>query len=573
MVKGKRLSPRAALATAFVVLSLATCAAYNGVVHNKPVWDDAYLTVKNPFMESLSGLCAFLTNDIWTTSALGEKSSFYRPAAMISLWLNRLIGGNTSASYHVANVVLHLLVSLAIYALCRRLLASQRVYSPLICAVSFALCALNSEAVSWISGRFDLVAALAAVLAVLSNRVAGIRGMVVASAAFGCALLSKESSVYLLAVLILSDLIIYERTLKQSLARSLGFALTFAVYVAVRMIIGVPTSSPLQGVGFLELLQSYAFMVATYARLIVVPIGLDAFHPYRLYGIVPSFCVLGFLALVSIALVVAWRGRPTSTRLRVALFGWLWLLLALAPAATTGPHLRIVGDRYAYQPLIGLALCMAAVVDGACERLARESKVWLGRFATLAIVGICVAQGLWSARRVKDWHDDISLFQASLRAHPRNPYAQAQLGAIAAMDGRLAEAEPLLLDAVSQEPRAWRTHDAICFLRINQNRLRDAHESCTKALELNDRNPRAWVNMATVFVRENEWSGALSSADKAIALRPNYVEGSYLRAVSLANLGKLEEAVRELRKTLSLNPEHPGALGLRSQFLRRGLSL
>ena len=185
-----------------------------------------------------------------------------------------------------------------------------------------------------------------------------------------------------------------------------------------------------------------------------------------------------------------------------------------------------------------------------------------------------ISFSITTSTRIGDWKDEPTLFRASLRSHPGNPYALYSLGALAAQRGDLDEAEPLLLESLRNREDAWRTHDALCFVYLRRGALGKAEGYCRRSLALNRKNPRTWVNLASVHVDSRRWAEALEETNRALALKPRYAEGEYLRGIALGNLGRIDEARAAIRRALEIDPKHAGALDvqrrLRAAPLRAG---
>ncbi len=119
---------------------------------------------------------------------------YYRPLGFLSFATDWSVWQDWPAGYHAASLLLHLLNTLLVFLLARRLLGAG---SAVLAAAIFGLHVANHEAVFWMSARFDLLAtacALGALLAVGTpgrGRGAGVALLYLA------ALLSKESAVAL----------------------------------------------------------------------------------------------------------------------------------------------------------------------------------------------------------------------------------------------------------------------------------------------------------------------------------------------------------------------------------------
>jgi hypothetical protein len=87
----------------------------------------------------------------------GEFFEYYRPLGFVSHAIDWAIAGQNARQFHLTNIVIHT-VNAVVVLLIARALSPQSLAGP-IAALLFALHASNTEAVIWISARFDLLAA------------------------------------------------------------------------------------------------------------------------------------------------------------------------------------------------------------------------------------------------------------------------------------------------------------------------------------------------------------------------------------------------------------------------------
>ena len=125
----------------------------------------------------------------------GEFFEYYRPLGFVSHAVDWAIAGQNSRQFHLTNLLIHT-VNAVLVLLIGRALSPRSLAGPLA-ALLFALHASNSEAVIWMSARFDLLAtcfALAAVCWMVRERTGRIW---MPPLLFFPALLSKEAAVAL----------------------------------------------------------------------------------------------------------------------------------------------------------------------------------------------------------------------------------------------------------------------------------------------------------------------------------------------------------------------------------------
>lgn len=544
-------------------LLLAVLVTYYASLANAPVWDDRPLVVDNPYLSSAAGLGRLVSTDLWTASARVEPSSYYRPFTMFTFWVNVMLGGRSASWLRLGNALIHAANALLLAVFARRAFGlAWRVSG--VFALLFAVAPVCSEPVLWISGRFDLLVVTFALLALLATRIEGRLGLALSVASVAAGLLCKESFIGWLPLLVVDDvLFLPRRSVRRRAYKFVAIAAVTASYLLLRKLVGIPSLDVVRNTGVRALVESYVFLIGTFLRELVWPATLDPFRPYTpLSGSSLLLALAALLLLVGVGAALLWRHRASRVA-RVAAFGLVWFLLGTLPSAVVGPTLAMVGDRYAYLPLVGIFLAAMALVTALEERHARAWIVASALGGALAVAGALVTR-----THARDWRDDTTLAFSSLAADPENPYALYWLGSDAAQRGRLDEADALLGRALARNRESWRIWNAVCYLRLNQNRLAEAERACGHASRLFDANPRIWVNLASVYVREQRWSDALPSAERALVLRPGYVEAHYLAGVSSANLGLYAAAEAHARAGLAEEPSHARLLALQAELDR-----
>jgi len=125
----------------------------------------------------------------------GEFFEYYRPLGFVSHAIDWAIAGQNSRQFHLTNLLIHA-ANAVLVLLIGRALAPRSLAGPLAASL-FALHASNSEAVIWISARFDLLATFFALSAVcwMVSEWTGRTWM--PALLFFPALLSKEAAVAL----------------------------------------------------------------------------------------------------------------------------------------------------------------------------------------------------------------------------------------------------------------------------------------------------------------------------------------------------------------------------------------
>ena len=138
----------------FTLLILATFFVYSTSLRGPFIWDDVHFVQKNPAVRSVEKVPEYFTSKE-TFYGLGEFY-IYRPLRNISYLIDYALHGAEPFGYRLANLLLHLQNILMVACLARLLTASWSV--SIISAALFAFHPVQTEAVSWIKGRDDLLA-------------------------------------------------------------------------------------------------------------------------------------------------------------------------------------------------------------------------------------------------------------------------------------------------------------------------------------------------------------------------------------------------------------------------------
>ena len=151
----------ASLSAGIALVAIATFLAYLPCLNGRFVLDDDVLLMDNSLIQSQDGLHRF-----WCTA---QPMDFW-PATSTTFWIEWRLWGPSPGGYHVTSLILHILESLLIWIILRRL----SILGAFLAALIFAVHPVNVESVAWISQRKNLVAMLCFQLSILWYFKAGI---------------------------------------------------------------------------------------------------------------------------------------------------------------------------------------------------------------------------------------------------------------------------------------------------------------------------------------------------------------------------------------------------------------
>lgn len=382
------------------------------------VWDDVPLLVASDLYTAPARLADALGHP------LGMATNYWRPLVTTSFLVDAQLLGGSAAVFRGTAAVLHALVAGLLTFGVRR--AGAATWLAAVAGLAFGWHPVTVEPVTWISGRFDLLAglgaaaALVAVLVAPRPRRAACAGI---AAATLVAALSKEAAFVLPLVLGAASLASgggRSGALRVVGSSAGGIVLALALRLAV---LGDLPSSPAVAGDALGGPVSRALLVgrvfAEQLRLLILPWG--AVGPAH-HAEVPLAAtdVLGWAGLlVVIGLVGCFAVGVRSGRRDV----W-WLVAfgaALAPVSQVLPldlgGELITADRFLYLPL--MVATVGAAASWTREPGTAQRVFGRGRSATLGLVLLALVA--YRVHRIGDWKNDRALFTRMAEMAPDSP--------------------------------------------------------------------------------------------------------------------------------------------------------
>lgn len=414
----------------WLVLSLVLLASYGPLVQAPYVWDDIPLVLNNTMTGDWSNLPRFFQIDLWQSSGESDvESGYYRPLVLMSFAVDRSLFGDWAGGAHLHSLAWHLAGVVCLWLLLRRWVSELAAW---LGAGLFALHPVQSEAVSWVAARNDLmvtVFALAALL-LLGTEKPKLPWLLGGGGLMLCALLSKESGV--LIPVFLAALILAEHRRLPSPRVVLAAFLPLAIWAALRFSANIRGSSIPDADQFPLLLSNLPAILGHYSLKLLGPaplnvgVSMEYLDSQRAWGLVPLLIGLG---------VALWRGKW------LAACGILIAGLSLAPAVVAVGVRGQLGERYLYMPMVGVALAFAACLP---KTLPKSALL----FGGLPLLG---AHLLLVPQRSLDWRGEDALWSAAVAADP-NGFALASLGHIANRQGETDRSAALFRGALEADP-------------------------------------------------------------------------------------------------------------------------
>jgi hypothetical protein len=342
--------------------------------------------------------------------------------------------------FHTANVVLHALSSLLVFALLRRLVAHP--WAAGLGALLFALHPLQVEPVGWISGTKDLLCGMLSLVALwqylsLARTAAGQRTRrlfravlrySIATVALLGAMLSKPTAVVVPLIAMLIEVFILHVSFKASLRRLLPWLVLVIPCLLWTKGAQTTTDVPVAPVWARPLiaLDSLAF----YLYKLIWPVKLTVVYERTPIQVLENgWCYYTWVVPVLVAAGLILNHRRTPKLLCAAAILLAGVLPVLGFVPFQFQRHSGVADHYLYLSMLGVGLFGAVLLDRFSNRIT---------FGTSAAVLVVLAA--LSFRQCGTWQNELRLWEQNLAVNPNSIMAHRKLAQICVTSGLQAEA-------------------------------------------------------------------------------------------------------------------------------------
>jgi tetratricopeptide (TPR) repeat protein len=499
------------------LLLLTLVVFYSSLQNGFTNWDDDVYVTQNPVVQELSGENV--------AAMFGEfQAGLYQPITMLSLALDWETGAGSPFVFHLTNLLLHLLNTLLVFVVIRRLFSVNRI--ALIAAVLFGVHTLHVESVVWVTERKDVLYALFYLLAIWQyvSYAQGkkMKNYSIALVLFTLALMTKGMAVALAPSLLLIDFSLQRKgELKRVLIEKIPF-FALAIFFGYLAIQGQSQSGAhdvTQNQGLVRQGAFAGYALWTYFGKLLAPINLSAIYSYPaavgtglgIYWIFPALS-LGVLG------VLLWLRKKQ----RILFFGLAFFLVNIVLVLQVLPvGVGFMSDRFAYVSSIGIFVMLGFAFHHFYEK-------------KQAIRGVLVALGLGyilflsvlTFQRSKIWENSFTLWDDAIQKDDSQflPYSNRGL-----------------------------------FLMENGDPQAALHDFST-SLQLDQSHAKTWYNRGTAYASMSDFQAAITDFSHAIQLYPEYADAFANRGLMKASLGLDNQAIKDYNQALEFNPIQINAL-------------
>jgi hypothetical protein len=418
------------------IVSLITAAVFSRALPYplQAHWDDGRFIIDNPDVHEVS-------RRAFESIVGGPHFEAYHPLHLLSYWLDVPWFGASGPAQHAMSLGLWLVAANLVLRVCLQLGLSTAAAT--IAALACVVHPAQVEAVSWATGRKDVLALLFSSLCILwhlrSERFAD-RFAWLSRTAFALGALSKTTVLPLPGVLVLADILIRRRPARTALAQQLPSLLLSAGLGMLVMILWrtdqMIRPSPDGAVSIVTR------VAATFAHQLGTAFWPASNAP--MYSTAPMAWPIGFAWLVCLAAPMMVYAA-VRMRARRALFASSAFALLMLPVSNVVPMYFSLQDRYLSLPLLALAVGLGAALDALSGQKRARRPFAIG---ALLVSALCLRTFQYEG----EWQSELRLWSHAAKTQSNAYYAYLKLGEVRRRSGDLHGAVRAYKELLRIEP-------------------------------------------------------------------------------------------------------------------------
>lgn len=509
-----------------LLLSAIIFLVYYDSFNNSFVYDDYPFVVENKAIKNLDikSIVSNFTDRNSVSSSENLSKDVWRPLMTTSFAIDYKFWKLNPRFYHIENTAWHAANAALVYIITFLILNNG--LAAFITSIVFAIHPVQTEAVTWISGRSNVLFLFFFLLSFIfhirnKSRKSLLNCLCLIS--FTCSLLSKEMAIVLPLILILYDLHFSgERNIKYYTKYYFPFFLIAAFYTFARFsILGViAQKEDWWGGGISYNLLTMLKAVAAYIRLLLLPINLKVGYLIDIpKSILDKDMIIAISILFStaIAYLLLRKNKALS-------FYMLWFFISLVPVYNIVPFKAVMAERFLYLPLVGFAS-----IFGIFFSKVKNSLKYI-------LIFILIMYGIGTISRNVEWRDELTFYMQDAAHSPLNPKSHYNLG--------YAYAKEAEKNASSK--------------KLSDSYYALAAKEFIETLRLKPDSQIAYVGLANAYNTLGLYDLAIKNFRSAVAIKEDSDTYNNL-AVSYYRKGMYDESLKYCRRAVYLTPNHVNA--------------
>jgi Flp pilus assembly protein TadD len=531
-------------------------------------YDDYFNISENPDI-TINTLSFASLKGAWLSEAGG-----FRPVAYVSFALNYYFGGVDTVSYHVVNIIIHVINAYLIYLIMLFLFShdsldkesKRRVsLSAFFTALIWLVTPINSQAVIYIVQRMTLLMTLFFLLAfyvyLLSKREKKVLYLTLCLIFYFLSLLSKQNGIVLPLIIITYEFIFVKKGELENINKEEKlFLLALFILLLIPLFIYKDAIHKqfIEGTGYgftvyeRTITQFRVFVIYLSLVLLPVPGRLSLTHEISkstsLFSPVTTFFSLIFIAAIFILAILRIK------KSKLLSFAILWFFITASVEAIV--PVELIYEQRIYLPpifLIGSFVCFIV------NHLYSKNKA----IALPLLLCIVVVLGAFTSVRGKVWESELTLWKDVTEKYPEDGEAYYNVGRAYTEMRMYKEAEYYTAKALEirlNNPNEYHnytmveTYSNLGLARLRLGAFREAERDLLKAIEVDKSYVGAHYNLGSLYLEQRNSGEAVKRFREAINLDPADFRAYIGMGKAYHALRLYDEAIKYFKKAVELNP-------------------
>ena len=551
----------------FLLLTIISSIVYAPSLSNEYVnWDDNdYIYDNNVVLESNWNQPFQNIRSIFSQ----KMRNIYTPLTIGTYTIEKSLFGIENPKYwHFDNILLHSIVSFLVFLICTRL-----GFTPFICFLTsllFTIHPMRVESVAWLTARKDLLMGLFMFSGLWfylkhreKNKFLNFNYLLV-WLCFISAILSKIVAVAFPLLLIGFDIYLDKGLDKKRLIYKFPFLL-LSLLVGLMAIIKIDHSlAPTVDQYFYNLLERIALGSTALLRY-----SYKLFFPYPMVPVYNYPKEIGPGNYASIAIWIPYLALLYLTYIKekwIYFFGILFFLANIVFVLQIIPVGQgYSADRYTYIAYFGLFLIMSSIL----QQFFAKYKPKPG-YKYLAVITILGSFGIMAYNQSKIWKNSETLWTHQISSNNNSAIAHKNIAAYYQENNLADKSYYHLNQAIRLEPNDPANNYNLGMLIYKFPDFGSKEESLkylNKTLELDSTYSGVYINKAVILAQLGQMDNAVADLEKAEKITPLNPDIYLNKAVIQKSSGNIEAAVISLTKFLELKPSDPDKWIILGQML------
>ncbi|MEW6738328.1 MAG: tetratricopeptide repeat protein [Nitrospirota bacterium] len=534
-----------------VIIALASILVYSNTLFMDFVWDDIPFIKGNKFITDVEKIPYLFTAHLWKGVDGFFRGDYYRPIYALSFAIDHIFWKENPLGYHITNILLHAIASIAVYLLALRIVSNNT--AAFVAGLVFSVHPSHVEAVAWITGRNNMLLAIFMVFSVyfytLYCEKRKAKYIAASLILFFLSLLIHEIAITLPLIILLYGICFEKGRLKKKLLWPLIYCAVTIPYFILRFAF---LEQAFKGVGkdpFVWHIYTAPILLLKYLKVLILPVSLKVAYeiPIRkaLFG---QGVMLSLVFLCIIIALVIFSKRYD----RKLFFSLSWIFITIIPVSGIFIFIKpfLMADRYLCVPSVGFSMAVAIGFVKIRDQLKDKNLI-------INTAGLCIitALSILSFSYSYAWKDHYTFTIRMIKDAPDYPDGYYNLGLIYAEQKRFDYAVMEFQNALKLNPHHVETLNNLGLVYATQGRLNDAIHELQKALQI---KPHYIIhnNLGIMHLNQKQFDEAVNEFHNALRLNSDYDRAYNNLGLTYMKQGKIDDAIIHFKKAIDINPDN-----------------